>query len=396
MVALIRSYRNKKYLLIPLLIIPALLIFLGSRSDATEILAVRVDRGLIRAELSDFGTTKFNNVHTVVAPSSGWISKSFVALGENVTESSTALFSMNAGASPLLDARTKATLRAQAESALSTVSQSKASVRRLRSGLDLAIKELSRNELVFSAGAISQHDIDVVRTQVKNLKEELRAAEASLDAALHMYEASRASLGSSNPTNAEMRTIYAPRSGIISWIYDDKSKFVATGAPVVDIAQAGNLSFEMDLLAREAMQVRSGMRVRFSDFPAAGRVKAISPTALPKISPLGISEQRTRLWVDFDSIPEGPIPAGLELEAHIEIASRDNCLKIPSTSHWTEEQSNFVFVVSDGRIHKTRIKTGLHSLRETEVLEGLRDGDTVVRLPMDDMKDKQKIKVKFE
>jgi HlyD family secretion protein len=337
MAAFFRSLKfNRRwlYLLIP---VPFVIIFAASRTAAPEVLVVPVKRGLIRTEISDFGTTRFNSVYTVAAPSSGWISKTLVSLGENITEKKTALFALSAGLSPLLDARTKATLKAQAESALSTVSQSKAAVRRVKSSLSYALNDLARNESVYKAGAISLHDIETLRAQVKGLREELRAAEAALDAALHQHDAARAALGTSDSAFTELQNIYAPKSGIVSWIYDEKARLVTTGTPLLDIAQTGDLSFEIDLLAREAMSVRKGMTVRFSNFPLEGLVRTVSPTALPKISPLGISEQRTRVWIDFAGIPEGPVPAGLELEAHIEISAKPNALKVPSTSLWSVE-----------------------------------------------------------
>jgi HlyD family secretion protein len=389
--------RNKKSLLLTVVFaLPVVLILISERTAAPEVIVVKPEQGELKTELSDFGTTKFNNAFTVVAPANGWISKPAVSLGENVTANKSVLFSMTAGPSPLLDARSRATLKAQAESAHFNVRQSLASVRKIQSNLEYAQKELTRNESVYRAGAISQHDIEIFRSKVVNLTEELRAAKAGYQAAAHLYEASRAALDAPDSTNAELRSVLAPRSGVISWIYDDKQRWVSTGVPLADVARTGDLSFELDLPAREAMQVRSGMRVRFSDFASGGRVRSISPTALPKISPLGISEQRTRVWIDFTDAPESTVPAGLELEAHIEIAARDNALKIPVTSHWIENGNSFVFVVSKGRLSKRQIKTGLKNLRETEVTEGLSAAETVVRLPSENMKQGDKVTEKYE
>lgn len=384
--------KNKKIWVTSLVLALFLLLYLFSRPAEPLVLIVQVESGTLRREISDFGTTRFKDVSSVLAPSSGWITRIYPRVGDSVKESTSPLFSMSSGVSPLIDPRTRTTLKAQYETSRSQADQAQALVRRIKINLQSAEKELLRFESVFKAGALSVQDIERARTQVRALREELRSAEAGLDAAKHQREAARASLGSGTEKNSDKLILRAPRSGIVSWIYDDKPRFVTTGSPLLDIAQTGALSFEMDLLAREAMDVRPGMPVRFSDFPVGGRVRMISPTALPKISPLGISEQRTRLWIEFEQPPEDRVPAGLELEAHIELGGKSDTLILPNSAIWTEDNKTFVFRESHGRIFKTPISVGLKTTRMTEVLNGLSQGDPVVLLPTEDMHSQQKIR----
>lgn len=384
---------NKKYLIVLSLIVPLSLLLMTRQTQPPEYHVSSVLRGPLRSEVSDYGLTKFKSVYTVSAPTTGWISNALVSIGDQVFEQKTPLFLISGASPPLLDSRTKATLEAQAASALSNVRQIKANVRKLRLNLSHAEEELERNESVFGSGAISVHTLENVRAQARTLREELRAAEAGLAAAQHLHEAAKAALAPGNMKHMESRELFSQRNGVVTWIYDDKEGLVTIGKPLLDIAQPGDLSFEIDLLARDALQVQPRMKVRFSDFAFSGRVRSISPTALPKVSPLGIDEQRTRVWIDFESELDPGFPAGLELEAHIELAKVEQALKVPSTAIWTEEGKSFVFLVRESTLYKANVTTGLQSLTETEIRKGLSEGDTVIRLPTDQMQSGSKVKI---
>ncbi|NBW81753.1 efflux RND transporter periplasmic adaptor subunit, partial [bacterium] len=277
------------------------------------------------------------------------------------------------------------------ESTRAQTEQARLQVDRARLVLSAAQKELNRTEAVFKVGAVSQQELDNMRAKVTDLRKELRVAESGLDASRHQQEAARSTLTKTEPRSVDSRAITAPVSGIVSWIYDEHARFVTTGSPLIDIAQPGSLLFEIDILARDAMRIKPGLQVHFSDFPLGGTVKSISPTALPKTSPLGISEQRTRVWIDFDGSPAANVPAGLELEAHIELATRNSALKVPASAVWQEEANAWVFREKDGRIEKAKVELGISSARETEITAGLNEGDWIVQLPSEELKPGQKI-----
>ncbi|MFZ9519609.1 MAG: efflux RND transporter periplasmic adaptor subunit [Silvanigrellaceae bacterium] len=381
---------RKSWLLMTALILLAI-IYLAARAEPQVVIVKKVRRGPIREEISDFGTTKFKNVLTFPAANSGWLSQMTVNVGESVERGITKIATVSAAPAPLLDPRTQATLRAQLETARAQTDQARLQVERAKLALASSEKELRRTEGVFKVGAVSQQEFDNLKAKVADLRKELRVAESGLDASRHQEEAARSAITIKEPRSVDSRAVTVPVSGIVSWIYDERPRFVTTGTPLIDIAQPGSLRYEIDILARDAMRIKSGLTVRFTDFPLGGKVKSVAPTALPKISPLGISEQRTRVWIDFDGMPAENVPAGLELEAHIELATRASALTVPSSAVWQEEGNSWVFKEKDGKIEKVRISTGISSARETEVTAGLNEGDWIVQLPSEENKNGQKV-----
>jgi HlyD family secretion protein len=381
---------RKSWLLLAALFLLGI-IYLAARTEPTTVIVNQVKRGPIIEEITDFGTTKFKHVLTLPASNSGWLSQMSVNVGDLVEKGMTKVATISAASAPLLDSRTQATLLAQWESSRAQTDQARLQVDRARLVLSAAQKELKRTEDVFKVGAVSQQELDNIRVRVADLRKELRVSESGLDASRHQEDAARSALTKNEPHSLDSRAIVAPVSGIVSWIYDERPRLVTTGTPLIDIAQPGSLLYEIDILARDAMRIKSGLRVRFSDFPLEGKVRSVAPTALPKISPLGISEQRTRVWIDFAGSPAENVPAGLELEAHIELATRTAALKVPLSAVWQEEAHLWVFKEKDGKIEKARVETGISSARETEVIGGLNEGDWIVQLPSEELRHRQKI-----
>jgi len=363
----------------------SMVIYFASRKTPAAVIVYILKRTEIRSEVSDFGLTRFKHVQTVLSPNSGWVSQILAHIGQSVSKNQSQIFTLSAAPAPLLDRRTQDTLTAQWKSARSQAEQAMAQLARVRISLTAATRDLERATQAFQAGALSLQDLENLRTRQKDVREELHSIQAGLNAALHQRDAARAALSSSIPNSRDKQMNLAPIDGVVSWIYDENPRFVTVGTPLLDIAEPGRLYFEMDVLAREAVNIKSGMSVRFSEYEKKGRVRTVSPTALPKISPLGISEQRIRIWIDFDSQEPMQLPAGMELEAHIEIARQASALTVPSSATWSENNQTYVFQIINKSLIKTVVQCGLKTPREVEILSGLKEGDWIVRLPTEDM-----------
>ena len=363
-----------------------------SRPAVSKVIISTVRVGDIVVEVSESGFTRFRTVNTVLASQNGWLSQIHVASGQRVEKDVTPLATITAAQAPLMDPRTRASLKAQVEAASAQEKQASAQVKRLQGILQSTTSELKRAESVLVGGGVSVQEVELLRARVSEIRSEIVSAQATVDSIKHSREATLAALQSAATVRgAESIIVKAPHSGLLSWIHEEKPKFVAVGIPLFDIAVPGDLYFEVDLLARESLAVKPGQEVRFSEFNSQGKVRAMSPTALPKVSPLGVSEQRVRVWVDFKGNVPKEWPAGLELEAHIQTESKNKTLLVPLTAVWNEGDKDFVYKVDGDILTKKLIQSGLKSLNDVEILAGLSEGERVVRFPTEDLKEGQKI-----
>lgn len=367
-------------------------LFALSRPSPSKVVLASARLGEMISEISDSGFTRFKNVSTVLAPQNGWFESAVRNTGEHVEKGVTLLATIVGTQSPLLDNRTRASLQAHVESARAQERQAHANLNRLKLLLNSSHVQLARLEKVLIDGGVSLQEVEVARTRSKEIRTEIISAQATIDSLKHMREASEIAVRSaSGAQKAESLSLRSSHSGVLAWIYDEKPRYVTIGTPLFDVAEVGALYFEIDILAGESLAIKPGQKVRFSEFDVLGQVRSVAPTALPRISPLGISEQRVRIWVDFTSKIPKEWPSGLELEAHIQIEKRDKTLLVPLTAVWREDSNEYVYKVEKKSLRKTKITTGLQSLSDTEVIAGIAENDLVVRFPNEDLRDGERV-----
>jgi RND family efflux transporter MFP subunit len=101
---------------------------------------------------------------------------------------------------------------------------------------------------------------------------------------------------------------------------------------------------------------------------------------------LTATEKNTKFEVELkvDQPVEGMRP-GMSATTDITTSQRDSILSVPIQAvgrrKVKNEETQTVFVVKDGKAHLTPVKTGISSDVNTEVLEGVSAGDTVVTGP---------------
>jgi HlyD family secretion protein len=121
------------------------------------------------------------------------------------------------------------------------------------------------------------------------------------------------------------------------------------------------------------------------DRPLRGRVRRVEPSGFTKISALGVEEQRVNVLIDFDEPREvrERLGDGFRVEARIIIWSKDNVLKVPTSSLFRQSAQWAVYKVAGNRAQLQIVDVGQRSGLEAEVLSGVAEGDQIVVYPSD-------------
>jgi HlyD family secretion protein len=174
---------------------------------------------------------------------------------------------------------------------------------------------------------------------------------------------------------------------------------VTPGTPLIEVGDpAGDLEVEIDVLSRDAVKIHPGDAVLLEHWggeaPLRGRVRVVEPSGFTKISTLGVEEQRVWVIVDFvDPLDKRPtLGDAYRVEARIIIDEARDVLKVPTSALFRVGPDPAVFKVTNRVAHQTIVKTGRQNGLEAEILEGLKEGDTVVLHPSDQVQDGTKIK----
>lgn len=251
-----------------------------------------------------------------------------------------------------------------------------------------------RNLNMMKEGVVSKQILDNAQRDylaAKN-KRDGAVAQISVDQAkLRQAEAQVAqSQASLNQLNEQFSytTLVSPIDGIIL------SRDVEVGDAVSSILVLGSTATLVMTLGDTAQVYVKG-KVDEADIgnvylgqPARIRVESFPNKTfngkVTKIAPLGVEKDNVTTFevrVSIDN-PTGELKANMTANAEILVTEHKNTLSVPEQALTYDNQKNaFVFLpdpkAKDGQ-HKIAVKAGISNGSRTEILEGLKEGDTVV------------------
>ena len=223
---------------------------------------------------------------------------------------------------------------------------------------------------------------------------EVAAAEGSLrEVEAQLAEgASTDSVAQSGPVEVK-----ATASGSILHVFQESSRAVAQGTPLLEIGDPTDLEVVVEMLSRDGASLLPGARVILEQWggtvPLEGKVRLVEPAAFTKISALGVEEQRVNVVVDITTPIEQRRTLGdnFRVEAHVVVWESDKVLKLPSSGLFRRANDWAALVVRNGHAQLVPVKAGRSSGAEIQIDEGLKEGDEVILYPGDRVKDGQRV-----
>jgi HlyD family secretion protein len=120
-----------------------------------------------------------------------------------------------------------------------------------------------------------------------------------------------------------------------------------------------------------------------------GTVLAISPIAQKSDDPSNTSRQVVTTIALTKRLPY--LRDGMTVDVDILTHDENNVIAVPADAVRTDDAGTYVFVVKDGRAHRTAIKTGASNDTQIVVTSGLHAGDTIVTDKTSDVSDNARV-----
>jgi HlyD family secretion protein len=119
----------------------------------------------------------------------------------------------------------------------------------------------------------------------------------------------------------------------------------------------------------------------------------VEPGAFTKISALGVEEQRVYVVADFTDPPEKRPTLGdsYRVEARIVVWENADVLRAPAGALFQHGGRWQAFVVDGRRVRLREVSVGHSNGVQTEVREGLSNGDRVIVYPGDKVRDGSRV-----
>jgi HlyD family secretion protein len=367
------------------------LIAAGLWPQPAPVEVLRVGRGELRSTVNEEGKTRIRHRYTVCAPVTGQLRRIPFKAGASVCAGETVVAVIDPIAPAPLDERSRALAVAARDAAA-------ANLERARAALAFARSELRRTERLHAEQTASTQELESAQWRETAAAREFTAAEAELrhaEAQLVEFGTSPGAPPSGGQTPVEIR---APVSGRVLRVFEESSRVVTSSTPLVEIGDPADLEVVIEVLSRDGAMIRPGDEVILEQWggrePLAARVRLVEPAAFLKISALGVEEQRVNVIADLLTPPEQRAGLGdqFRVEARIVTWKAPDALKVAAGALFRHGAGWAVFVVENGHARLRPVRIGPSSGLETQVLDGVQEGDAVILYPGDRIRDGERVR----
>lgn len=351
----------------------------------------RVTQGKLRATVNEEGKTRIKQRFVVSAPVAGHLRRIPFKAGADVVAGQTVVAVIDPVSPAMLDARNRALAEARRDTAAANLDKAREAQR-------FAASELRRIEKLLVEKSASQQELEAAQWRETAAAKDLTAAESALREAeteLKEYAVSNGAAPSVVPTPVE---VAAPASGRVLHVFEESSRVIAAGTPLLDIGDPADLEAVIEVLSRDGAAIAPGAKVELEQWGGgeslAARVRLVEPAAFLKVSALGVEEQRVNVVVDFVTPYEQRRNLGdnFRVEARIVVWEAEQALKVPAGALFRRGQNWAAFVLADGRAELRRVTVGRSSGSEMQILDGLKADEEVILYPGDRVKAGQRVK----
>ena len=297
---------------------------------------------------------------------------------------------------------------AQAKQAQASANAAKSDIVSAQVDVDRYTQELKRTQTLAQKGMSSTAELDLAKSNYEGAMARLGSAREKYASSLAQYE--------QNETMVARTELISPIDGNVIELSREVGERVRgsdfSEDTVMTIAALNNMEVKIEVGEHEVVYLKPGQRAELSVDALEGQsfegsVVEIAQKALIK-NPGTESEVTTfPVKVLLDNRPPGVLP-GMSAEVRITAETRNDAVIVPiqavtvrpekqlpdakaaieanttlaAPKRSRETLAKVVFVVdSDNKAHIRRVRTGIASDTDLEILEGLQDGEKVVEGP---------------
>ena len=216
---------------------------------------------------------------------------------------------------------------------------------------------------------------DAIVTAERNTKVQLEGLALETDTLRKEVEESRRLL--------DLATTKSDREGVLTWVVAEEGALVRKGDVVARIADLRSFRVDATISDIHATRLYAGLPAKVKideEHTSDGAITAVLPTIKDGVVTLqiGLSEKANKL-----------LRSNLRVDVFLVTASKQKALRVKRGPFASGEGVHDVFVVRGEKAVRVAAKFGISSFDQTEIVDGLFEGDEVI---LSDMKDYMHLK----
>jgi HlyD family secretion protein len=336
-----------------------------NRSNPINVKFVTVERGVVEAAVSNTraGTVKACRRAKLSAPAGGLISKLRVVKGDRVKRDQVLL--------ELWNDDMQAQKQLAEDQLTTTISQSKEAC----TIAETALRAVERAQTLRAQGFVSQEALERTLSTATARQASCESARSAIAQSKSRIAVAQASL--------QRMVLRAPFSGIVADISGELGEYATPSPPgiltlpTVDLIDDSCMFVSAPIDEVDAANIELGQVARITldaikgkSFP--GKVRRIAPYVLE----LEKQARTVEVEVGFVDLPvDENLLIGYSADVEIVYDSRENVLRIPTQ---TLLEGKYVLRNANGVLENRTVTTGLFNWDQTEITDGLSEGDQIV------------------
>ncbi len=289
------------------------------------------------------------------------------------------------------------------------IEQAKQTVLANRQRYDFFEREFGRISELFERNAASESAKNQMEVQMIEARVELRKAELQQQmysiglAIVRLLENTQAARKAQIERDLQRMVIRSPVSGVVLSREVSNERVLAAGTVLMEVGDFDLLEVHVEVLTQDAVTIEIGDPVEitspaFGNQVARGAVDRIYPRGFPKVSSLGVEQQRVIVAVHFQddtaSRTDEQRRFGVEYRVRLKIFTdqRSDVLVIPRSAIFRNARGQWqVFAVRNGRAQIVPVEVGLMNDYDAEILDDLAENEPVIVAPPSDLEDGQPV-----
>ena len=276
-------------------------------------------------------------------------------------------------------------VRQQVNRAAAALEVAKASLSQKQTDLEILKKELDRTVELHENQLIPRRDLDTAEARYRGAIAQEKLAEAQIDQAEAELRELRVRLDNTR--------ILAPISGLVGKRHLDNGALVNPSMPVVSLVDLSTMVMEINAPEKDLVKIRTGLEAgivldAYPEQKFKGRVIRLSP----------ILDPATRTGSVEIEVPNPKMMLKAEMFARVELdlGTRHNTLLVPREALVSHDQQRGVFKLQDDTARFQPVDAGITQGGEVEVISGLKEGEAVITLGVNLVKNGDKVRLRSE